>query len=65
MSSISALVVNTPVLPYVLAAATTVGLLLMAAVVLTATLHTDHRRRADARRVLSILLSALTRGRGR
>ena len=56
--SISALAA---VAPIVVTAATTVFLLLLVIVVLTATLHADHGRRTDARRVLSILLSALNR----
>lgn len=65
MSSTSTLAVISPVVPYVLAAAAAAYVLLLAVVVLTSVLHADHRRRADARRVLSVLLSVLTRGHRR
>jgi hypothetical protein len=61
LSPTSTLAVISPVVPYVLGGAAAAYLLLLAVVVLTAVLHADQGRRADARRVLGILLSVLTR----
>lgn len=52
-------------MPFLLAAATTVYLLLLTVVAVTATLHPDRGRRADARHVLKDLLSILIRLRRR
>jgi hypothetical protein len=54
-----------PALPFLLAATTTVYLLLLLVIAVTAALHPDSGRRADARRVLEDLLSILTRLRRR
>lgn len=62
MLSIPALAAASPVVAPVLAIAVTGYLVLLAVAALTATLHPDRHRRADARRVLSALLTVLVRG---
>jgi threonine/homoserine/homoserine lactone efflux protein len=63
--SIPALAAASPVLAPVLAIAVTGYLVLLAVAALTATLHPHRHRRADARRVLSALLTVLVRRRRR
>lgn len=63
LSSIPALAAASPVVASVLAVAVIGYLVLLAVAALTATLHPDRNRRADARRVLSALLTFLVRRR--
>lgn len=65
MLSIPALAAASPVAASVLAVAVFGYLVLLAVAALAATLHPDRHRRADARRVLSALLTVLVRRRRR